>query len=373
MNRISSVLILAILACTCGNVALAVEVSSPDSSIVIVTQEGIVPVRTLGGRTPKNSDGTYFLRSAVEPVHKPTPPPKPATRPTPAPHLVKVQPKPTPAPKPAPTPLPKEEKKHLPSPSKTQTVKNTPVVTPQITVKKQTSPSSPSNHQVKNAISPDDDLDEYSDVARVADPIQPFNRTVFWMNHQLYRYILRPLSVTYDAVLPGSVRTGIYNVFDNLEYPVRFVNDSLQGKFKKAGLETEKFVVNSTAGVGGIMKVSSRIPSLADIPRTDTGTTLAKWGIPHGFYIVLPIFGPKSLRDTVGLGGDIALSPVTWVSFGALGGVGATTTLAVSAPDSARTLHEKLDTYDAATRDSMDRYVAVRSAYVQNRKQAEKK
>ena len=241
---------------------------------------------------------------------------------------------------------------------------------PSITVKKLSSqPVAHGKPQRKTVTHPGDDLDEYTGAALIADPVEPLNRSILWMNHQLYRYILRPLSVTYDTVLPGPVRTGIYNVFDNLEYPVRFVNDSLQGKFKRAGLETEKFVVNSTAGVGGIMKVSNRIPSLSDIPRTDTGTTLAKWGIPHGFYIVLPILGPKSLRDTVGFGGDIALSPVTWVSFGALGGAGAATTLAVSAPDSARTLHERLDTYDAATRDSVDRYLAVRSAYVQNRQQ----
>jgi phospholipid-binding lipoprotein MlaA len=230
---------------------------------------------------------------------------------------------------------------------------------PSITVKKQAvSPATPEN-----------DLDEYTGVGRIADPIQPFNRGVFWVNHQLYRYIFRPLSVTYDTVFPGPVRNGIYNVFDNLEYPVRFVNDTLQGKFKRAGLETEKFVVNSTAGVAGIMKVSNRIPALADVPKTDTGATLAKWGVPHGCYIVLPLFGPKSLRDTIGLGGDIALNPVTWVSFGALGGVSGATTLAVTTPDSARTLHEKLDAYDAATRDSVDRYLAARSSYVQNRQE----
>jgi phospholipid-binding lipoprotein MlaA len=118
------------------------------------------------------------------------------------------------------------------------------------------------------------------------------------------------------------------------------------------------------------MRVSDRIPALSDVPAAETGQTLAKWGIGHGAYLVLPVFGPKSLRDTVGLAGDIALSPVTWLTFGAIGGVGGATTLAFSTPDSARTLHGKLRAYDAATENTLDRYLAVRTAYSQSRKQA---
>ena len=118
------------------------------------------------------------------------------------------------------------------------------------------------------------------------------------------------------------------------------------------------------------MRVSDRLPALADVPAAETGQTFAKWGIGHGAYLVLPVFGPKSLRDTVGLAGDIALSPVTWLSFGAIGGIGGATTFAFSTPDSARTLHGKLGAYDAATENTLDRYLAVRSAYSQNRKQA---
>ena len=223
----------------------------------------------------------------------------------------------------------------------------------------------------KSVKSSDDEPDEYANIGTIADPLESLNRGTFWVNHQLYRYILRPLSNAYDAVLPQPVRTGVYNVFDNVEFPIRFVNDTLQWNFPRAGHEGEKFLVNTVAGVGGIVRVSDHFPALSDVPAADTGQTFAKWGIGHGIYLVLPVFGPKSLRDTVGLAGDYALSPVTWISFGIIGGIGSVTTLAITTPDSARTLHGKLDTYDAITRNTMDRYLAIRTAYIQSRKKTE--
>ena len=242
---------------------------------------------------------------------------------------------------------------------------------PGITVKKQAPPSIGKAKQTGAAPdASDDDLDGYNHLASIADPLEPLNRGTFWLNHQLYRYVARPVSKTYDAVLPEPVRTGVFNVFDNLEFPVRFVNDVLQFKLKRAGQETGKFLVNSVAGVGGIIRMSDRLPALTAVPAADTGQTFAKWGIGQGIYIVLPAIGPKSLRDTVGLVGDYALYPVTWITFGVVGGLGGPMTYAVSSPDTARSLHGKLSTYDAVTQDTLDRYLAVRSAYIQNRKQA---
>ena len=212
-----------------------------------------------------------------------------------------------------------------------------------------------------------DDLDEYSNTATIADPIEPLNRVTFWINHQLYRYVLKPISKSYDAVIPKPIRTGVYNVFENLEFPIRFVNDTLQFQFKRAGLETEKFVVNSTVGVGGLVRVSDHIPALAEVPPSDTAQTFANWGVGHGIYIVLPALGPRSLRDTVGLVGDYALYPVTWVTLGVLGGLSGASTYAVSTPDTVRSVHNKLNTYDTVTRNTIDRYLAVRTAYIQNR------
>jgi phospholipid-binding lipoprotein MlaA len=225
-------------------------------------------------------------------------------------------------------------------------------------------------HHHGKVIVADDDGDEYSHVAKIADPIQPVNRGIFWVNDKIYKFILHPVSKAYDTVLPSVVRKGVYNVFDNLEFPDRFVNDLLQWKPKQAGLESGKFIVNSVAGVAGLVKVSDRIPALANVPRTDTGQTFAKWGIGHGCYLVLPFIGPRSARDTVGLAGDYALSPVFWV------GIiypAALWVPAITAPDSARTLHEKMSTYDAVTGNTLDPYLAVRSAYIQNRERATSK
>ena len=197
------------------------------------------------------------------------------------------------------------------------------------------------------------------------------NRGTFWVNHQIYHYVLHPACKVYETVLPSPVRTGIANVFENLEFPIRFVNDLLQFNPKRASLEAEKFVVNSTAGIGGVINASKNVPWLADVPKTDTSATFTKWGIPSGCYIVWPVLGPKSLRDSFGFVGDIALNPVTWLTYGAIGGFTGAATLAVSTPETARSVDEKIDAYETVTRNSIDRYQAVRSAYSQNRKKVE--
>jgi phospholipid-binding lipoprotein MlaA len=212
---------------------------------------------------------------------------------------------------------------------------------------------------------------EYKNQARIADPIQPVNRGVFWFNHQLYHYGFNPLNKAYKFVFPTPVRTGIANAVNNIEYPVRFVNDLLQWKPEKAGLETEKFLLNSTAGVGGLIKVSNKFPKLAEVKPTDTSATFAKWGIPSGCYIVWPVIGPKSVRDTVGFAGDVALNPASWFTYGIVGGLTGTAALAASAPQTVGNTSDKLDTYETMTKTSIDKYGAVKSAYEQNRKKVE--
>jgi len=229
----------------------------------------------------------------------------------------------------------------------------------------------PLNAGQSDSANGNDLTDDYANVATISDPLEPLNRGTFWVNHQIYHYLLHPLCKVYKTVMPTPVRNGIFNVFDNLEFPIRFVNDLLQFKPQRAGLETEKFVVNSTAGVAGIVKVSNKIPYLADLPKTDTCATFAKWRIPQGPYIIWPLLGPKSLRDTFGWAGDVALDPVSWVGYGVFGGATGAWTIAVSAPDTTRNVNDKLDTYETVTHNSLDRYLAIRSAYCQNRKKIE--
>ena len=223
------------------------------------------------------------------------------------------------------------------------------------------------NQKKSTPLPSDGDLNKHSHVPTIADPAERVNRGTFWLNHQLYRYVLRPVSKGYEFILPSLARTAIHNVFDNAKYPVRVVNHVLQFEFKRADLETRKFVVNSVVGVGGILRVSDRIPALENIPPADTAQTFAKWGIGHGAYIVLPVFGPSSLRDAVGIAGDAALNPETWLTSGVLTGA---TAFAVSGPSAARTINQRMNFYDESTQGGIAPYEAVRTGYIQYREHA---
>ena len=212
----------------------------------------------------------------------------------------------------------------------------------------------------------DDDWDDVAEV-KVHDPIEPANRGIFWFNHQLYTYVAKPFATAYEFVLPDLVRRGIRNAYENVRFPVRFVNHTLQGRLDRTAKETGRFLVNTTAGVGGVMKPADKIPALADVPKADTGQTLGKWGIPHGPYLVVPVLGPTTSRDLVGTAGDTALNPVAWLGL-IFGGAGWTT--AVSAPSGAHGLPDQMDRYDMATKDALDPYISTRTGYMQNRKAA---
>ena len=230
-------------------------------------------------------------------------------------------------------------------------------------------PASGTGGPAKKDAAADADWDQVAEI-KVHDPIEPVNRGVFWFNHQLYTYVAKPFSTAYKFVLPEPVRHGIRNAYDNIRFPVRFVNHTLQGRFDRTAKETGKFLVNTTAGVGGVMKPSEKIPALADVPSADTGQTFAKWGVPHGPYLVFPVIGPSSCRDLVGTAGDTALNPVSWVTF--LFG-GAAWTTGVTAPSGAHSLPDRMDTYDLATKDALDPYVSARTGYIQYRDAAAKR
>ena len=221
----------------------------------------------------------------------------------------------------------------------------------------------------------DEEVDEYATTtADVSDPLQPLNRGTFWINDKLYTFILRPISKGYELILPRPVRKGIDNVFENVKYPVRVVNCTLQGKFKRAGQETGKFVVNTVGGVGGIFRPAERIPALANLPDEDTAQTFGKWGIPSGPYIVLPLLGPSTLRDTVGLAGDYALNPVNWPYLYWYGSRSKHDWVIV--PPSSNTLRAmpaQINRYDSITKEAVDPYLSARSAYSQSRAEAIKK
>jgi len=209
-----------------------------------------------------------------------------------------------------------------------------------------------------------DDLDTYGSVASVPDPLQPVNRVTFWINHQVYTYLLKPVAKGYKFIIPEKGREAIHNAFENIKFPVRFTNHVLQGDLKGAGQETGAFLVNSTVGVAGLGRPARHMPAFADLRPTDTAQTFAKWGIPNGFYFVIPLIGPTTLRDGVGLAGDWALNPITWCGY--IWGQ-PLWYIAIPAANTMRSMPVQLDVYDAATKDSVDRYLAARDAYIQYR------
>lgn len=217
-----------------------------------------------------------------------------------------------------------------------------------------------------------DALDDY-DTVKVGDPLEGFNRATFKLNDILYTVFFRPVSKGYEFVFPKQVRSSIDNAFENAKFPVRFISNTFQGKFKNAGRETGKFFVNTLFGLGGLFKTSDKIPDLKDVPSEDTGQMLAKWGIPHGPYIVLPVLGPCTLRETVGVAGDYVLNPVNWGLFWHGGHDWEHDwTIIPPASNTLRSMPDQLSKYDAATKDAVDPYVSARSMYIQNRDAAVK-
>jgi phospholipid-binding lipoprotein MlaA len=210
-------------------------------------------------------------------------------------------------------------------------------------------------------LTPDED-ENYGSV--VSDPFEGFNRAMFAFNGSFYRFVARPVAKTYETVIPGQVRTPIGNFLQNLLYPVRFASSLLQGKFERAALETGKFVLNSTVGLGGLETPHESIASLRDIPGEDFGQTLGVWGFSHGPYVVLPVIGPASVRDTVGRLGDAAATPWSWrwVSFYEW-----EVAASIEAAWILDRLPRNLETFDNTVRGAADPYIAVRDGYIQFR------
>ncbi len=205
-----------------------------------------------------------------------------------------------------------------------------------------------------------DELDEdLSDSQLVADPLYYFNYGMYAFNDVLYFGVLKPVATGYKFVTPGFVRQGVNNFFHNLLFPVRFVNNLLQGEIKDAGSEIGIFLINTTVGVLGFGQVAQNAFDIHTADE-DFGQTLGSYSIGNGFYLVLPIFGPSTLRDSIGSIGDYFLTPVNYVRPWEL-----STGLKVYDTINYTSLH--IGDYEALKEASLDPYTAIRSAYIQNR------
>lgn len=189
------------------------------------------------------------------------------------------------------------------------------------------------------------------------DAWEPMNRTLYKVNTVIDNATTKPLAKGYRKVVPGPVRTGVTNVYTNLTTPRSALNNFLQGKPKRGFSEVGRFLINSSFGLAGIFDVATA--SGMDEYREDFGQTAAVWGVPNGPYVMLPLLGPRTLRDAVTLPLDIASDPVIYIEH-------------ASARDPAIVLgiidlRYRLLAADKFLQDSKDRYLTTRESYLQNR------
>lgn len=191
------------------------------------------------------------------------------------------------------------------------------------------------------------------------DPLEGYNRAMFSFNEQVDKVVLKPAAEVYQAVLPSPVRTGVGNVFGNLADPWIGLNNLLQGKVAEAMSDFMRFAFNSTWGLLGLLDIASE----AGLPKhdEDLGQTLGRWGVGEGAYIVLPFFGPSTVRDTVALPADMAgRTPFSIDHVPTRNTVTATRVVHVRSVllGADRTLEEA----------ALDRYAFVRDFYLQQRR-----
>ena len=193
------------------------------------------------------------------------------------------------------------------------------------------------------------------------DPAEPANRVFYAINDGIDTYVLRPVAVAYREVVPGAARRSVHNLLSNMSSPVVFANDVMQTRPRRAGTTLMRFLINTTAGVGGLFDVATDL----GYPEHDAdfGVTLALWGVGEGPFLFLPILGPSNPRDLGGFGADIAIDPLTWASFGGSATLGYSR-YGLTAVD---TRERYLDTTDSIKKTALDPYATFRSLYRQNR------
>jgi phospholipid-binding lipoprotein MlaA len=192
------------------------------------------------------------------------------------------------------------------------------------------------------------------------DPWERFNEKMFEVNRNLDRYVLKPVAKAYNFITPDELQIMISNGFDNISFPPRFVNSVLQGKFKGAGREIARFLINSTAGVGGLFDPAKDVFGLVK-SREDFGQTLGFYGVGPGPFLIVPLMEPMTVRDGVGKAVDAAMDPLAyylpffWDRLG----------MKIGDTINERALN--LDLFQGFEESVIDLYSAVRHGYLQRR------
>lgn len=207
----------------------------------------------------------------------------------------------------------------------------------------------------------DDDFfifdEEEDDSQSIADPFEDLNRASFAFNDMLYRGVLKPVARGL-RVLPRPVRTAGANFFNNLFTPVSAMNALLQFDLPNTGTEASRFLINTTIGLLGFLDPATDLGIARDTE--DLGQTLGRYGLGHGFYLVVPFLGSSSLRDGIGSYGNAAMQPI-------YDNLVAGEIIAINVVNAEISLSLDQDTYEAFYDSALDPYIFFRSAYVQNR------
>jgi len=189
------------------------------------------------------------------------------------------------------------------------------------------------------------------------DPFEAYNRGMDTVNRDLDHAVLRPVATAYKDAVPDPVRTVVSNVFSNVSDIWSAANSALQLKLRNAGEDAGRFAVNTVLGFGGMFDIAARMN--LERHKEDFGTTLARWGVPSGPYLVLPLLGPSSVRDALGLPIDFIGDPLRRISppidRNALG-IGR-----------AGDMRAKLLPIDPVIDSALDPYLFLRDAYLQRR------
>ena len=196
----------------------------------------------------------------------------------------------------------------------------------------------------------------------IFDPWEPFNEKMFDFNLKLDRYVLKPTARVYKAIMPEPFQVMISNGFDNIRIVPRFINNLLQGKWAGATREMSRFLINSTAGIGGLFDPAKDYWGIRP-SNEDFGQTLGTWGAGPGPYIVLPVFPPTTVRDGIGMGVDLAIDPLGYF----VGWFPARFAMKLGDTVNDRALN--YDLFQGVEETTIDLYSSVRHFYLKRREQ----
>ena len=220
-----------------------------------------------------------------------------------------------------------------------------------------------------------EDLKKQSSSNTASECFEGVSRAIFKFNHGLDKALFKPVAKGYRA-LPVPIRKGTGNMMDNLRSLLTLTNSLLQGQFREAGSTAGRFVINSTIGILGIWDPAAAAFKLEEPGKEDFGQTLGAWGMGSGCYFVLPVLGPTTVRDAVGIVGNTFLDPVWQIThnreinarvgnenysehnyyyFRGISGVDFRA--------------KNIDSFDSVEKNAIDLYASVKSLYLQNRNQ----